>query len=145
MEGKEQAMLERHDRELEEHRKLFNEHKELFNEHKKEIEHVKSEQLKQVEIVNELKFGVREINGTVNSLASSVGELRHTIVSDSEKTRSYFEQAFTHIMGVKEREQQSNTQLTMAKLSTKEKIVLGAISLLGSGGFLVGLAGFFAR
>ena len=138
MEGNELAMLERHEQQLKEH-------KELFNQHKQEIDHIKSEQLKQAEIVQELKYGVREINGTINSLSTSVGELRHTIVSDSEKTRGYFEQAFKHIMGAKEKEQESNNQLTLAKLSTKEKIVLGVIGAFGSGGFLVGLASFFTR
>ena len=138
MEGNERAMLERHEKQLQEH-------KELFDEHKKEIEHIKSKQLEQAEIVQELKYGVREINGTINSLSTSVGELKTTIVNDNEKTRSYFEESFRYIMGAKAKEQDSNNQLTMAKLGTKEKIVLGIIGLFGSGGFLVGLASFFTR
>ena len=138
MERDERAMLERHEQKIKEY-------EELFSEHKTEIEKIKSKQLDQAEIIQELKYGVREINGTINSLSSSVGELKTTIVNDNEKTRSYFEESFRYIMGAKAKEQDSNNQLTMAKLGTKEKIVLGIIGLFGSGGFLVGLASFFTR
>lgn len=129
MERKEIEMLEKHEKQLQQH--------------KTEIESLKKEQLAQREIVQELKWGVREITGTVSGLVDSVGSLKRTIETDGASTRKYFEEAFSFIMRNRDKEAESRSQMMLAQLNTKEKVILGVISLLGSSGFVLGIAALF--
>lgn len=138
MEGKGTDMLEKHERELRQIDKIL-------EAHRGEIDKLNREYLEQREIVLELKMGVREINNMVTGLAGTVGDLRRTIEKDGESTRLHFEQAFQHILGVKKKETEDNGKFMLAKLNTKEKVILGIVSVFGSSGFLLGIAALLGR
>lgn len=136
MEGKEIAMLEKHEREL-------RQHDQILNDHRADIDKLNQKYIEQREIVQELKFGMREINSTVSGMVGTVDGLRRTIEEDGKSTRLHFEQAFQHILGVRKLEVEDNGKFKLAQLNTKEKVILGAFGLFGSGGFLVGIAALF--
>jgi len=115
---------------------------ESINEHDEVINEDILPRLREVEKIQvELKKSQEEFTKEIALVRHAQSSLELTVMKDGDRTRALLERFVDHYFGTDDKKLVMREKVTLKRLSTKEKIVIGiATALGGTGGVLAGIS-----
>lgn len=118
--------------------KLASPCEEMVKEHDKTIHENILPRLQQVEAAQEqTSRRLDQLQTDLKKVQAGQSTLELTVMKDGQATRDLLNKFVEHFFKKDEAEVTSQERITIAKLSTKEKIVVGIVAALGGGGGLI--------
>lgn len=102
--------------------------------------------LQQVEETQKLfTMQLSELQSNMQKVQTGQANLELTVMKDGQATRDLLNKFVDHFFTKDKQEAQIEERITIAKLSTKEKIIVGIFGAIGAGGGIIGIIEAFFK